>query len=112
MKQNIEILGKNVTKIKRSNKIIYKNRYIKYPFENELSKLPKDKLDYCLHTFLNNPFENYDYENMLQFFLKFLVKGSQKLILNPIIKKYGNLNLVLWILKWLKEFQNHQKLIL
>ena len=51
LKKNVNLLGKNVHKIKRSNKIIYKNRYIKYPFENELSKLPKDELKYCLNTF-------------------------------------------------------------
>lgn len=87
LEKNIEILGKNVTKIKRSNKIIYKNRYIKYPFENELSKLPKDKLEYCLHTFLNNPFENYDYENMLQFFLKIFGEGITKTYLEPYNQK-------------------------
>ena len=87
LQKNIEILGKNVTKIKRSNKIIYKNRYIKYPFENELSKLPKDKLEYCLHTFLNNPFENYDYENMLQFFLKIFGEGITKTYLEPYNQK-------------------------
>ena len=100
LEKNIKILGKNVTKIRRSNKIIYKNKYIKYPFENELSKLPKDKLDYCLHTFLNNPFENYKYNNMLQFFLKIFGEGIIKLILSLIIKRYGNLNLVLWTLRW------------
>ena len=87
LEKNINILGKNVTKIRRSNKIIYKNRYIKYPFENELSKLPKDKLDYCLHTFLNNPFENYDYDNMLQFFLKIFGEGITKTYLEPYNQK-------------------------
>ncbi len=87
LKKNIEILGKNLIKIKRSNKIIYKNRYIKYPFENELSKLPKNKLEYCLHTFLNNPFENYDYQNMLQFFLKIFGEGITKTYLEPYNQK-------------------------
>ena len=32
--KNIKILDHNVHKIRRSNKIIYKNRYVKYPFEN------------------------------------------------------------------------------
>ena len=35
------MLKENVITIKRSNKIIYKNKYIKYPFENELYKLLK-----------------------------------------------------------------------
>ena len=87
LEKNIKILGKNITKIRRSNKIIFKNRYIKYPFENELSKLPKDKLEYCLHTFLNNPFENYDYNNMLQFFLKIFGEGITKTYLEPYNQK-------------------------
>ena len=38
----LKILGKNKNKIRRSNKIIYdQNTLIKYPFENELYKLPK-----------------------------------------------------------------------
>ena len=36
-----KILKDNKSLLKRSNKIIYKSKYIKYPFENELSKLPK-----------------------------------------------------------------------
>ena len=87
LKKNVNLLGKNVHKIKRSNKIIYKNRYIKYPFENELSKLPKDELKYCLNTFLNNPFENYEYNNMLQFFLKTFGEGITKTYLEPYNQK-------------------------
>ena len=93
LEKNIKILGKNVIKIRRSNKIIYKNRYIKYPFENELSKLPKDKLEYCLHTFLNNPFENYDYDNMLQFFLKIFGEGITKTYLEPYNQKIWKFDL-------------------
>ena len=62
---------KMCAKLRRSNKILYKKKFIKYPFENELSKLPKKDLDYCLNSFLNNPFENFKYHNMLQFFKKF-----------------------------------------
>ena len=45
--------------LRRSNQIIYKGRYVQYPFENDLSKLPKDDLDYCLTSFLNNPYRAY-----------------------------------------------------
>jgi protoporphyrinogen oxidase len=87
LKKNIDILGKNVHKIRRSNKIIYKNKLIKYPFENELSKLPNQELKYCLNTFLNNPFENYEYKNMLQFFLKIFGEGITKTYLEPYNQK-------------------------
>ena len=42
LKKILQVLGRNKIKIRRSNKILYnKNTYIKYPFENELYKLPK-----------------------------------------------------------------------
>ena len=74
-------------KLRRSNKILYKKKFIKYPFENELSKLPKKDLDYCLNSFLNNPFENFKYHNMLQFFLKNFGEGITRTYLEPYNRK-------------------------
>ena len=87
LKKNILMLGKNVQTLKRSNKIIYKNKYIKFPFENELYKLPKKDLEYCINTFLNNPFENYDYQNMIQFFYKMFGEGITRIYLEPYNRK-------------------------
>ena len=81
------VLKDNKNQLKRSNKIIYKSRYIKYPFENELSKLPKNDLNYCLKTFLNNPYEKLDHDNMHQFFLKNFGEGITNIYLNPYNKK-------------------------
>ncbi|MBR2768608.1 MAG: hypothetical protein IKD68_06725, partial [Solobacterium sp.] len=39
-----ELLKDNVEKHRRSNRIIYDKKFIQYPFENDLSKLPKHKL--------------------------------------------------------------------
>ena len=82
-----KILKDNKCLLKRSNKIIYKSRYIKYPFENELSKLPKNDLNYCLKTFLNNPYEKLEHSNMHQFFLKNFGDGITNIYLNPYNKK-------------------------
>jgi protoporphyrinogen oxidase len=82
-----KILKDNKSLLKRSNKIIYKSKYIKYPFENELSKLPKDDLNYCLKTFLNNPYEKLEHKNMYQFFLKNFGEGITSIYLNPYNKK-------------------------
>lgn len=38
----------NRNDFKRSNQIIYKGKYVQYPFENDLSKLPKEDLHYCI----------------------------------------------------------------
>ena len=46
----VNILGDNKSKIRRSNKMYYKGRFIKYPFENELSALPEEDRNYCLKT--------------------------------------------------------------
>ena len=87
LEKNISMLGKNIQTLKRSNKIIYKNKYIKFPFENELYKLPKKDLDYCINTFLNNPFEKYDYQNMIQFFYKMFGEGITRIYLEPYNRK-------------------------
>lgn len=88
LKLNINILKKNLSKIKRSNKILFQNKYIvKYPFENELFKLPKNERDYALKNFLNNPFKRYNPSNMLQFFLKTFGSGITNLYLRPYNQK-------------------------
>ena len=52
----VSSLGKNVQKQKRNNKISYKGRLIKYPFENDLHSLPIQDNFECLNSFLFNPF--------------------------------------------------------
>jgi protoporphyrinogen oxidase len=47
-------LGDNVTRQRRNNKIYFKGRYVKYPFENGLYDLdPQDRFE-CLFHYLNN----------------------------------------------------------
>ena len=48
------ILGSNINYVKRNNKILFRNRYLKYPFENGLNALDKEDLLNCLLTYLNN----------------------------------------------------------
>ncbi len=73
--------------LKRSNQIIYKGRFVQYPFENDLSKLPKDDLDYCMTSFMSNPYRNYRAENMIQFFLKTFGEGITNIYLRPYNEK-------------------------
>lgn len=73
--------------LRRSNQIIYKGKHVQYPFENDLSKLPKDDLLYCINSFENNPYENYDAENMIQFFLKTFGEGITNCYLRPYNEK-------------------------
>ena len=81
------LLGENIEKHRRSNRILHKKRFVQYPFENDLSKLPKEDIDYCVNAFLHNPYENYEAENMLQFFLKTFGEGITNTYLRPYNEK-------------------------
>lgn len=47
-----EVLGENRGERERNTKILYKGRYVKYPFENALSELPAEDCYICLHEFI------------------------------------------------------------
>jgi len=90
--KNKQVLDMHTTmietnRIRRSNKILYKGRYVKYPFENDLSALDPDERDYCLKEFLSNPYESYKPTNMLQFFLATFGEGITRLYLQPYNEK-------------------------
>ncbi len=81
------LLGENNEKHRRSNRILHKKKFVQYPFENDLSKLPQEDINYCVNAFLHNPFENYQAENMLQFFLKTFGEGITNIYLRPYNEK-------------------------
>ena len=81
------LLVENVEKHRRSNRILHKKRFVQYPFENDLSKLLQEDIDYCVNGFLHNPYENYDAKNMLQFFLKTFGEGITNIYLRPYNEK-------------------------
>jgi len=82
-----KFLGSNLQQLRRSNKILYKGRLVKYPFENELAALPTNDKKYCLDTFLNNPYDELPAYNMNQFFLKTFGEGISSAFLIPYNKK-------------------------
>ena len=47
-----EVLGGNRSEITRNTRIFYKGTFVKYPFENGLSALPKDDLFFCINEFI------------------------------------------------------------
>jgi len=50
----LSCLKNNFRKGKRNNKIYFKGNFVKYPFENGLSELPKEDNFECLYSYLNN----------------------------------------------------------
>jgi protoporphyrinogen oxidase len=90
--KNQEVLDLHTTiietnRIRRSNQIFYKDRFIKYPFENDLAALDAEERDYCLREFLSNPYEGFRPTNMLQFFLSTFGEGITRIYLQPYNEK-------------------------
>jgi protoporphyrinogen oxidase len=51
----ISVLGDNVHQNKRENRIYYKGKLVKYPFENDLAALPKQDNFECIYGYIVNP---------------------------------------------------------
>ena len=83
----VEVLGENVHKLRRSNRVFHDGRFVKYPFENELSALSQQDKNYALSAFLDNPYADYTPQNMLQFFLATFGEGITNLYLRPYNEK-------------------------
>lgn len=83
----LELLGENAIKHRRSNRVFYKGRFVKYPFENDLYSLPEEDRERCLEAYLNNPHENADAKDMLSFFLKAFGEGITRAYLEPYNRK-------------------------
>jgi protoporphyrinogen oxidase len=52
----LRMLGENHHKGRRNNKIYYRGCFVKYPFENGLSDLPKEDNFECLYGYLKNDY--------------------------------------------------------
>lgn len=83
----LSVLDEGRNDLVRSNQILYQGRRIQYPFENDLSKLPEKDLKYCINAFNHNPYEAYEADNMIQFFLKTFGEGITNTYLRPYNEK-------------------------
>jgi protoporphyrinogen oxidase len=52
----VSVLGDNVDKKRRENKIWFNGALVKYPFENGLGDLPKQDCFECIRDYLQNPY--------------------------------------------------------
>src|SRR3990167_153360 len=86
-------LDDNVSRCRRNNKISFKDRLIKYPFENDLKSLPLEDNYACLHDFIFNPHKEKHLtpKNMKEWFLKTFGEGICSRYLFPYNEKVWNI---------------------
>ncbi len=53
----VDALGENVHRCRRNNKISFKGRLVKFPFENDLHALPQEDTFECLRDYVYNPYK-------------------------------------------------------
>lgn len=87
LKEILSLSGNLMESHERSNQIWYDRNLVKYPFENYLGLLPPPVRDYCLHTFVENPYRDFEPTNMLQFFLSRFGEGITQTYLRPYNEK-------------------------
>lgn len=58
LKLMIDVLGDNVHQNRRENRIYFKGKLVKYPFENDLAALPKEDNFECIYNYIVNPRAN------------------------------------------------------
>jgi protoporphyrinogen oxidase len=56
LERMLSVLGNNVERRHRNNKIWYKNRFVKYPFENGLGDLDREDIFDCLNSYIHNDY--------------------------------------------------------
>lgn len=92
------ILGDNVGRQKRNNRIYYDGRLIKYPFENGLSGLSKQDNFECLYYYLKNDSPNP--QNFKEWLYFTFGKGITEKYLIPYNQKLWKFNLGQTGLEW------------
>jgi len=91
----LSILKGNIVRNRRNAKILYKGRYVKYPFENGLAELPKRENFECLYYFI----QNYTKKEKDYYLLQKISKSGSTICLGrelprntsfPITRNFGN----------------------
>jgi protoporphyrinogen oxidase len=101
-------LGENVSQCKRNNKIYFKGRLVKYPFENDLHALPLEDNYACIQGFIFNPYkEKYATPgNMKEWLLKQFGEGICSRYLFPYNEKVWNIPVEQLSMTWADRIPN------
>ncbi|MES2218903.1 MAG: FAD-dependent oxidoreductase [Pseudomonadota bacterium] len=104
----VATLGDNVSKCKRNNKISFKDRLVKYPFENDLHSLPLEDNYACIQGFIFNPYkEKYAVPtNMKEWLLKQFGEGICSRYLFPYNEKVWNIPVERLSMAWADRIPN------
>ena len=104
----VKSLGDNVHQCKRNNKISFKNKLVKYPFENDLSSLDLEDNYECISQFLFNPYkEKYkNPSNMKEWFLHTFGEGISNKYLIPYNEKVWNVPVEMLSMVWSDRIPN------
>ena len=90
----------------RSNRIFCEGRFVKYPFENELSALPERERDWCLNSFLDNPYAGYRPRACSASSTRSSARASPAPTSNRTTARSGSSSRVSWTCRWSSEFPN------
>ncbi|MEK6372838.1 MAG: FAD-dependent oxidoreductase [Acidobacteriota bacterium] len=86
----VEVLGDNVHQKRRDNKIWFKGRLVKYPFENDLASLPpQDNFD-CILGYIVNPYADDEAHNLAEWSYKTFGEGISDKYFIPYNRKIWN----------------------
>ena len=86
----VRTLGDNVQQRRRGNKIWFKGRLVKYPFENDLASLPKEDNFDCIYHYIVNPHANDTATNLAQWSYKTFGEGISDKYFIPYNRKIWN----------------------
>lgn len=86
----VSVLGENVHKRRRENKIWFKGRLVKYPFENDLASLPKEDNFECIYGYLRNPWQDQTPTNLAEWSYVTFGKGISEKYFIPYNRKVWN----------------------
>ena len=86
----VSVLGDNVHQRRRENKIWFKGRLVKYPFENDLAALPPQDNFECILGYLQNPRANDEPANLAEWSYKTFGAGISDKYFIPYNRKIWN----------------------
>jgi len=87
----LDLLGNNKIRNRRNTKILYKNYFVKYPFENGLSDLPIEENFECLNEFIKTLNKKFDKpKNFKEWIYQTFGKGIAEKYMVPYNEKIWN----------------------